>query len=390
MVTETYAPEVNGVAMTLGRLAAGLTARGHQVNIVRPRQRHEETGRQSNGHCLTPGLPIPGYSELRFGLPVVGQLRRLWREQTPDVIHVATEGPLGFAALNAGRRLGIPVVSTFHTNFHTYSQHYGIGWLKNSIERYLRWFHNRTVFTLAPTQALAAELSCLGFERVGVLSRGVDALLFNPARRSLALRAEWGAASDDLVCIVVGRVAPEKNLGLALDAFAAIQQQHPSARMVCVGDGPMRESLARKYPQVRFVGARYGEELAAYYASADLFLFPSVTETFGNVVAEALSSGTAVVAFHHAAAASLLREGINGQCIALGDTAGFVAASCALAQHLVQGESWRAACHASIRHLAWENIHAGYEQLLEKVVHCHGQHWPGEDATSRGSSVLAD
>lgn len=355
LVTETYTPEVNGVAMTLGRLCSGLRERGHTVNIVRPRQRHEKTGAQADGQCLTPGLPIPGYPELRFGLPVAGQLRSLWREQAPDIVHVATEGPLGFSALNAASRLGIPVLSTFHTNFHTYSQHYGVGWLQGGIEGYLRWFHNRTATTLAPTQALADTLTRRGFERVGVLSRGVDTALFSPARRSPALRAEWGAEGDSLVCIVVGRVAPEKNLDLALSAFAAIRQQHPTARMICVGDGPLRESLARKYPEVSFVGARYGEALAAHYASADLFLFPSVTETFGNVVSEALASGLPVVAFDHAAAACLVQNGINGQRVAMGDSTGFVAAATTLADRLRdEPGALREAAVQSIGHLAWE------------------------------------
>ena len=174
LVTETYPPEVNGVAMTLGKLATGLAARGHRLRIVRPRQKHERTGLQADGLLLTPGLPIPGYPELRFGLPVTDSLWQHWRQQMPDVVHIATEGPLGFAALSAARKLGIPAISTFHTNFHSYSRHYGIGWLQGSIARYLRWFHNRTATTLVPTAALAAELLQHGFREVGVLSRGVD------------------------------------------------------------------------------------------------------------------------------------------------------------------------------------------------------------------------
>ncbi len=377
LVTETYPPEVNGVAMTLGKLATGLAARGHRLRIVRPRQKHERTGLQADGQLLTPGLPIPGYPELRFGLPVTDSLWQHWRQQTPDVVHIATEGPLGFAALNAARKLGIPAISTFHTNFHSYSRHYGIGWLQGSIARYLRWFHNRTATTLVPTAALAAELQQHGFREVGVLSRGVDVQLFNPGRRDSVLRSEWGAGDKDLVVMIVSRIAPEKNLGLAIEAFERIRANQPTARMVCVGDGPIREALMRRHPEVRFVGTKHDVELARHYASADLFLFPSLTETFGNVVSEALASGLPVVAFDYAAASSLIKNGINGQRVDRGDDAGFIAAAEALARDLPDHPRWRNAGPASIAHLNWERALDSYETTLRDKA-LRAQYWPDE------------
>lgn len=374
LVTETYPPEVNGVAMTLGRLTAGLSARGHRVRIVRPRQIDEATGQQPDGQLLTPGIPIPGYPELRFGLPVGGRLWRTWRAETPDVVHIATEGPLGYSALAAARQLGIPLVSTFHTNFHVYSRHYGVGWLQGSIERYLRWFHNRTAATLVPTPELAHELGARGFRDVGVLSRGVDTHLFHPGHRSAELRAAWGASPDDLVAIVVGRLAPEKNLDLALRAFAALHASHPSARMVCVGDGPLRAALARRHPDCIFAGTRHGEDLAAHYASADLFLFPSLTETYGNVVSEALASGLPVVAYDHAAAGSLVKNGVNGKRIPPGDAAAFVAAVRDIARQPDILPAMGMAAPDSVRHLDWERIHSGYEALLHEVIDRHVRH----------------
>lgn len=155
LVTETFPPEVNGVAMTLGRLASGMAARGHVIRIIRPRQRAEDDTRLPPGSLLVPGVPIPRYPELRFGLPQRRSLVRCWREQPPDVIHVATEGPLGWSALAAAQQLGLPFISSFHTNFHSYSRHYGLGWLQRGIAAYQRWFHNRTAFTLVPTTRLA-------------------------------------------------------------------------------------------------------------------------------------------------------------------------------------------------------------------------------------------
>lgn len=367
LVTETYLPEVNGVAMTLGRLTSGLTARGHRVRIVRPRQKQETAGFLPGGQLLTPGLPIPRYPELRFGLPAGDRLHAAWVARRPDIVHVATEGPLGFSALATARRLGIPLVSTFHTNFHSYSRHYGIGWLRRGITGYLRWFHNRTAATLVPTPELMQQLSADGFRGVRILSRGVDTALFNPQRRSHALRAEWGAGPDDLVCLVVSRLAPEKNLELAFMAFAAIRAARPDARMVCVGDGPQAATLARRHPHAIFRGMRRGEDLAAHYASADLFLFPSLTETFGNVVTEALASGLPVAAYDHAAAGDLIGNGYNGLLAAPGDAQGFIAAACRLAAE-PGDKDWRAASAGSVHHLGWDRIHDRYEALLQETI----------------------
>ena len=355
LVTETWPPEVNGVAMTLSRLVDGLQSMGCEVSLVRPRQRTDVGGTERE--LLVPGLPIPGYAGLRFGLPVVGRLRRQWREQRPDVVHIATEGPLGWAALNVARSLNIPVTSTFHTNFHRYCAHYRIGWLRGLVTRHLRTFHNRSAFTMVPNATLQATLREDGYRNVAVLGRGVDSGLFNPAQRNPALRAAWGVGEDDLVVIHVSRLAPEKNLQTVEAAFAAIERRNPRVRMVWVGDGPAMARLRRRYPHHVFAGVQLGQALAEHYASADLFLFASQTETFGNVVPEAMASGLAVVAFDYASAALLIRQDDNGVRVPYGDQQAFVQhaealalqpdrvrqmgrrASMALAAH-----SWRAVC----------------------------------------------
>src|SRR5690606_5396708 len=146
-----------------------------------------------DGECVVPGLPIPFYRSLRMGLPVTGRLKRQWRTTRPDVVHVATEGPLGVAALRAARALRLPVLSSYHTNFHQYGSHYGVSPLRSLALAWMRGFHNGTAGTLVPTRQMMAELAAEGFERLGVLSRGVDTTLFNPARRSETLRQSWGA-----------------------------------------------------------------------------------------------------------------------------------------------------------------------------------------------------
>lgn len=366
VVTETWPPEVNGVAATASRLVAELGARGHSLQLVRPRQGpgdHAAVAAAGNHgaargptEVLVPGLPIPRYPQLKMGLPARQTLLRLWRAARPDVVHIVTEGPLGWSALQAATALQLPVVSDFRTNFHAYSQHYGMAWLHRPIVAYLRSFHNRCASTMVPTAGLREELSALGFRSLRVVARGVDARLFDPARRSAALRRQWGVAEHDPVVVHVGRLAAEKNLDALVAAHRAMRQVNPRTALVLVGDGPARAMLAQRCPDAHFVGLQRGEALAAHYASADLFLFPSLTETFGNVLPEALASGLAVLAFDYAAAAQLLGKGgvaesqrrPAGVTVPYGDTAGFVAAAAALA-----GDPARvAALRREARHVA--------------------------------------
>lgn len=328
-VSETYPPEVNGVAMTVGRLVAGLRELGHRVSVVRPRQGKSDTG--SEHELALAGLPLPGYPGLRFGLPAGGRLARHWHQRRPDLVHVVTEGPLGWSAVSTARRLGIPVTSGFHTNFDRYSTHYGVGWMRPAVAAYLRTLHRRTRATMVPTAALAADLAGEGIAGVRVVGRGVDTVLYDPARRSAALRASWGARGGAPVCLYVGRLAPEKNLALVRRSFAAIRSRQPGARMVWVGDGPSARELADEHPDHHFAGLRVGEDLAEHYASADLFLFPSLTETYGNVVAEAMASGLPVLAYRSAAAAELISDGTDGRTVPPGDEKSYIDGALALA-----------------------------------------------------------
>lgn len=368
LVTETWPPEINGVAMTLSRLAGGLTEMGWQVGLVRPRQRNEiEMHALAVPQLLVPGLPIPGYAGLRFGLPVVNRLRQHWQRQRPDVVHIATEGPLGWAALNVARRLGIPVTSTFHTNFHRYCSHYRIGWLRGMVMRHLRTFHNRAAFTMVPNAVLRQTLQQDGYRNVVVLGRGVDTGLFHPARRDAALRGIWGAQDNDLVVIYVGRLAPEKNLRVLESAFEQIAKRNPRARMVWVGDGPELERLRRHHPQHVFAGPRLGAELAAHYASADLFLFPSLTETFGNVVPEAMASGLAVVAFDYAAAALHIRSGENGALVSFGDHQDFIQQATALAAQPQTVTAYGCQARAAVAEHSWGVVCRQFDDYLRQA-----------------------
>ena len=368
IVTETYPPEVNGVAATIACCVDGLRARGHQVQLVRPRQDAVDALPQGgSADVLLRGLPIPRYPHLKMGLPATRALLRLWSLQRPDLVHIVTEGPLGWSALKAARKLRLPVSSDFRTNFHAYGKHYGLGWLQQPLTVYLRKFHNQADLTMVPTEALRQSLAAQRFERLAVVARGVDAGLFHPARRSDHLRASWGARPDTPVVVHVGRVAAEKNLPVLMQAVQAMRAVEPRTLLVMVGDGPMRATLQQQWPGVVFAGARTGTDLAAHYASGDLFLFPSVTETFGNVTPEAMASGLAVLAYGYAAAARLVQPGRNGRLARFDDADDFVQQAVALVRQWTpfgQGEALaavRAQARASAEALAWPAVVAELE-----------------------------
>ena len=317
VATETYPPEINGVAHTVGLMVEALLARGHSIELLRPRQASErakadETPSRQFELRLTMGVRIPNYPDLQIGLIRTRRLVEAWSERRPDIVHVITEGPLGWSALRAARKLGIPVVSDFHTNFHDYSRHYGFGLIAGMVERYLRALHNRCDCTIVPTREMRERLRTLGFERLAVVGRGIDTKLFSPDRRSAALRRSWHCADDTPVVLYVGRLAPEKNLRLFIDTVRAARWHRADLRVVMVGDGPMGARLREENPDFLFAGMRRGEDLAAHYASADVFLFPSLSETFGNVTMEALASGLAVIAYDYAAAREHIVHGYNG------------------------------------------------------------------------------
>ena len=387
VVTETYPPEVNGVAATIACCVQGLRDRGHQVQLVRPWQGHGDAvpacdPLRGPPEVLLRGLPIPRYPHLRMGLPAGGVLRKLWRGTRPDLVHVVTEGPLGWSAVRAARALGLPLSSDFRTNFHSYGAHYGLGWLRRPVAAYLRRLHNDTDLTMVPTEGLRRELAAQGFDRLQVVARGVDATLFDPRRRDAALRSQWGVEEDAPVVLHVGRLAPEKNLGLLWEAVQAMRQVEPRTRLVLVGDGPLRAQLERQWrgQGVVFAGQQSGTALAAHYASGDLFLFPSETETFGNVTPEAMASGLAVVAYDYAAAAGLLRTstaGItNGMLAALGEPAHFVQSAVWLArmwrERPAHVAAMRHAARATAAGLAWPAVVAQIEGHFAALLRARG------------------
>lgn len=365
IVTDTFAPDVNGVAMTLGRLCDGLRRRGHLVHVIRT---GEGGGR---GETVAASVPLPGYKEVRVGLPGPFKLRKRWLKRRPDAVYVATESPLGSSAIKTANSLEIPVAAGFHTNFHQYMEQYRLGGLQPAAMSYLKRVHNRADLTMAPTSDVVDMLRREGFNNVRLLGRGVDTELFDPAKRDASLRASWGARAESPVALIVGRVAAEKNLPFAMECFRKMRERMPDLRCVVVGDGPLREKLQTENSFAHFAGVQTGEDLARHYASADILLFPSETETFGNVLLEGMASGLITVSHDYAASARHVEHDRNGLKSPKGDREAYLA-ECQAALQRWRDDSFRTRARASAEKLGWDQVIESFENHLREASEARG------------------
>jgi glycosyltransferase involved in cell wall biosynthesis len=252
------------------------------------------------------------YRDYKVGWPAVPGLTRMLDAFEPELIHAANPTLSGVFAAQYARRQGIPVVTTYHTRFPAYLSYYGLATLEPAIWGYMRWFHRLFDITYAPTEVAARELREQGIGNVQLWSRGVDTARFDPVFRSDALRASVGATPDIPLLLFVGRMVKEKDLADLIGAAELLRARGRRFRLAMVGDGPMRAELERAAPYAHFAGLQVGESLARWYASADVLVFPSTTETFGNVVLEAFASRLPVVGVRRGGVAELVEDGVNG------------------------------------------------------------------------------
>jgi glycosyltransferase involved in cell wall biosynthesis len=370
VVTETWPPEVNGVAVTLSKLIHHLGNRHHSIQLIRPRQNKQDEGLEETNwtELLLRGLPIPRYPQLKLGLPSKKALIKAWSTRRPDLVHIATEGPLSWSALQAAHVLRLPVTSDFRTNFHSYCQHYGVGWLTKPIVAYLRKFHNRTAFTMVPTTEMKHQLEGFGFKNLKVVARGIDTQLFHPNKRSDVMRQSWHVTPETMVLLSVGRLAAEKNLDLTIRTYQALKAAGRDVKMVFAGDGPMRAVIEAKCPDALFVGMCTHEQLATLYASADLLLFPSLTETFGNVTLESLACATPVLAFDCAAAGEFITHKTNGWLAPCDDRQSYIQHALNITENKSMLIQARTHTRSSIEHLGWDEIASQVEVIFQRAI----------------------
>jgi len=341
-VTESFPPDVNGVASTAMRVAEQLVRRGHQPLIIAPAAARRMPGLRTDFPVTrVPAVALPLYPGLRVGLPGPQVLAAITGHRA-DIVHLAGPVMLGAGGCAAGRRLGLPLVAVYATDMAAYARAYHLGRAGESYcWRRLRRIHNGADRTLAPSEATAAALRARGFQRVHVWGRGVDAARFDPSRRSARLRGEL-APDGEVIVGYVGRLAAEKRLDL-LSGVDAL----PGVRLVIVGAGPAEAAARRALPGALFLGQRQGDELARVYASLDVFVHSGPHETFGNTLQEAAASGLPVVAPAAGGPLDLVRDGVTGALVPPGDAAALAAAVSAIAAspglRAAQGQAGRLA-----------------------------------------------
>ena len=292
LFSEVYWPMVSGVGVTLLRLTEALEARGHQVRVYSATYALPAGAPDRPEVHRSPSVPLFLYPDVQWAFPRLKEVVEDLQAFRPDIVHVATEFSLGIAGVKAARQLGIPIIASAHTDYDQYAARYGVTWALRAGWHYLRWFYGQAHRVLCPSRIYEESVHTHGVTHTGIWSRGVDPRVFSPGFRSAAYRAALGVGPDDLLVTYIGRIAREKNLGLLLEAWETLAPERGAAKLVLVGRGPLEEEIRRReLPGVFVSGLLQGEALSTAYASADVFAFPSASETFGNSLLEAMSSG---------------------------------------------------------------------------------------------------
>jgi glycosyltransferase involved in cell wall biosynthesis len=364
LVSDTYLPEINGVTTVLRTMRDGLRARGHDVLMLAPR--YPSPGPDDSGVFRRASIPFPLYPAVRLSLPIGGGASRALHHFRPDLVHVATEGPLGLVGRGWAGRNAVPLVTSFHTDFPRYAGRYLGNWSVRQVRRYCTWFHRPAAITQTPSEETAAELRSFGIQPVMAWGRGVDPDHFTPARRSESRRF---ALRDRPVVLYVGRLAREKDIGVLVTCFRMLREQWGDRIAFAIsGDGPEGEVVRGQLPFARHHGFLDRDRLADLYADSDVFVFPSQTETCGLVALEAMASGVPVIAADRGGVLENLRPGVNGLRVAAGNPAAFADATSALLADTAQRQALAAGARAWAVGHSWQKELDDLERVYRKVI----------------------
>ena len=363
---------VDGPVLALNRLVARVESRGHAALVFAPTAK-EAAFHHSGDLVSVPSVSLPGTrSEYRLGLGLNRQALSRLDHFAPTIVHIAAPDWLGLSALNYARKKKIPAVASFHTRFDTYPRYYGLRWLEGLITDYMRYFYGRCERVYAPSQSMVDELRR---DRIGgdvrLWARGVDHSLFAPQRRDMGWRRSLGLADSEIVVAFVGRVVREKGIEIFASAVRKAAAANPNIRSLVVGEGPERRRFQDILPDAVFTGYLAGADLARAYASADIFLNPSVTETFGNVTLEAMASGVPAVCAEASGSQSLVDDGVTGRLIAnAADVDEFADALIILAADSAMRAQMASAARDNSAAFQWnailDRLIADYEEILRR------------------------
>ncbi|WP_168121031.1 glycosyltransferase family 1 protein [Paenibacillus sp. HB172176] len=379
--TDTYAPEVNGVARTLGRWTDYLQSQGIACKVFAPEPATSgQRTPQASPVERFASLPFFLYPECRLALPRLGHIRTELQLFKPDFIHVATPFNLGLCGIHYARKYQIPLIASYHTNFDHYLSFYNLQWMEKLLWRYMEWFHRDCRAIFVPSRNTFSDLALRGWdiERLGIWSRGVDSTIFHPLVNRKEQLEQHGLGNCPFLVSYAGRLAPEKNVETALDAFRRFQQSTCSeAVLIIAGDGPsapaLKEKCRREGIDARFVGFASPQQLQRWYAASDVMLFPSPTETFGNVVLEAMACGTAVICADRGGVLDTVKDGWNGYLCKTGNAESFSAALEDAYKHPAKLLELGRNAHSHSLEQSWSRI---FEELLAACVRsCQPSGW---------------
>lgn len=364
LFTETFLPKVDGIVTRLRHTVDHLQRQGNQVMVIAPDGGiREHKGAQVYG---VPGFPLPLYPELKLALPrpAIGSTLKLFQ---PEVIHIVNPAVLGLAGLFYSKVLDVPLVASYHTHLPEYLQHYGLGMLEGVLWELLRAAHNQAALNLCTSTAMVETLSAHGIERTALWQRGVDTELFQPHWASIEMRSRLSQGHPAApLLLYVGRLSAEKEIEQIKPVLAAI----PGARLALVGDGPHRQALEQHFADTptHFVGYLQGENLAAAFASADAFVFPSRTETLGLVLLEAMAAGCPVVAANSGGIPDIVTDGVNGYLFDPADPQGAIAATQKLLGNAAAREQLRTNARQEAERWSWAAATQQLQQYYESVI----------------------
>jgi glycosyltransferase involved in cell wall biosynthesis len=363
LFSEVYWPMVSGVGVTLDRLVSALTARGHAVRVYSATYPLAPGVADRAEVHRSPSIPLFLYPDVQWAFPRQRELLDDLAGFAPDVIHVATEFAMGLAGLKAAGQLGVPLIASAHTDYQKYAGRYGVSWALRMGWIYLRWFYGHADRVLVPSRIYERTLHARGVWHTGLWTRGVDPAQFHPSFRTSAWRTRFGIGPDDLLVTYIGRLAREKDLARLLEAWKRLEPVRGRAQLVLVGQGPLEEELRRRPVRgVHLGGLLSGRALSEAYASADLFVFPSATETFGNSLLEAMASGLPSLAVRAGGVMEYARHGVNAWLAPPQDTAALTAGLQQLLQDPEQRRRLALGGLATARERGWDAI---YDELIE-------------------------